>query len=109
MPTRDALELFDMTAPAIARPVDAPTRRPPPPPPPQAPARTTPPPPPPPARTPIAYVGPNYKPGTRPSFADDIDSIVAALVADGLVTLDLDSDTYRTTRRRHWKFEEPRT
>jgi len=29
------------------------------------------------------------------------------MVADGLVTLDLERDAYRTTRRRHWKFEEP--
>jgi len=96
MTTRDALELFDMTAPAVARPVDAPTRRPPPPPPPQAPARTT------------RHQKPAPRPpNQRPPYADDIDALVAQMVADGLVTLDLERDAYRTTRRRHWKFEEP--
>lgn len=95
MPTRDALELFDMTAPAVARPVDTPTRRPPPPPPPQAPARTT------------RHQEPAPRPpAQRPPYADDIDAIVAGMVADGFVTLDLERDAYRTTRRRAWRFAE---
>lgn len=49
------------------------------------------------------------KPGTpgaapRPDFADDIDRLVAALVADGTLTVDPVTGEYRATRRRHWRY-----
>src|SRR5262252_8606791 len=45
-------------------------------------------------RKPLQVVGPNYQPGTRPSFADEIDAMVAAMVDRGDVTLDPVTDTY---------------
>lgn len=91
MPTQDALALFDMTAPTATA---APPRRPPPPPPPAAP---------PPTRT----SQPAPRPASqRPPYADDIDAMVAQMVSDGVVTLDLEADAYRTSRRRHWRFAE---
>jgi hypothetical protein len=44
----------------------------------------------------------------RPEFADDIDAIVQAMVADKLIHLDIANDVYRLARQRHWKFEEAR-
>ena len=55
-----------------------------------------------PVRKPLQVVGPLYKPGTRPSFADDIDQLVADMVARGDVYLD--GDTYKT-RKRSWRME----
>lgn len=56
----------------------------------------------PPERKPLQVVGPLYKPGTRPSFADDIDRIVADMVARGDVYLD--DNVYRC-RKRSWRME----
>lgn len=67
-------------------------------------AAKAPPPPPVTPRLAIAVVGPNYKPGTRPSFADDIDAMVRNLVDAGEIALDVETDTYRTTRYRHLRF-----
>ena len=44
------------------------------------------------------------KPHARPDFADDIDRIVAQLVADGLVVFDQATDSYRRPNVRRWRF-----
>lgn len=62
--------------------------------------------PPKPDRPAISVVGPLYKPGTRPSFADDIDRIVADMVAAGDVVFDPELDAYRRPHCRRFKFSE---
>jgi hypothetical protein len=55
------------------------------------------------ARIPTQYVGPLYKPGTRPSYADDIDRIVQTMIAEGDVRLSPSGD-YVGTRGAHWRW-----
>jgi len=55
------------------------------------------------ASKPISVVGPLYK-GGRPSFADDIDAMVAALVRSGDVVFDAAADCYRAPWCRRFKF-----
>jgi len=65
-----------------------------------------------PPRKPVKPFQPDYtqeldemelpKPHARPDFADDIDRIVADMVAAGDVYLDLDRDVY-TCRKRCWR------
>jgi hypothetical protein len=40
----------------------------------------------------------------RPDYADDIDARVAALVNAGEIALDVETDTYRTTRYKYLRF-----
>lgn len=45
-------------------------------------------------------------PAPRPSYADDIDRIVAELVADGRVVFDQATDSYRRPHVRRWRFAQ---
>ena len=42
---------------------------------------------------------------TRPSYADDIDRIVADLVASGAIVFDKETDSYRAPHYRAYRFE----
>ena len=57
---------------------------------------------------PVALPPDPFKPkaqiDARPDFADEIDRMVAEMVASGDVYLDADTDAYRT-RKRSWKYE----
>lgn len=100
MTTRAAIDLFNLTVPG-ATTTPPPVVRP-------APKQPAPPvafSPPPVVRQP-PEPKPHQRPPQRPADADAIDAIVAGMVADGLVTLDAETDSYRSTRKRHWRFPE---
>lgn len=102
MTTRAAIDLFNLTVPGAVRPTTAPPPRPPV----VGPVPPAPRPPVAPPRPPVPLQPPEAKTHQRPPYAAEIDALVAEMVADGLVTLDLETDTYRSTRRRAWRFEQ---